>query len=141
MARNFSKRSKAVREGLDPAAVHSVVDAVKMVKEGATAKFDETIEIAINLGVDHNVVDLTGESFTVDVLSGRADYLYSTKFLVGAWVQFNEATHEMITNLRLNFIHSPLRDLFLVYSEKRLTDASVVVDRRFTVKLTKLFAF
>ena len=96
---------------------------------------------AIDLGVDHNVVDLTGESFTVDVLSGRVDYLYSTKFLVGAWVQFNEATHEMITNLRLNFIHSPLSDLFLVYSERRLTDASVVVDRRFTVKLTKLLAF
>jgi len=96
---------------------------------------------AIDLGVDHNVVDLTGESFTVDVLSGRVDYLYSTKFVVGAWVQFNEATDEMITNLRLNFIHSPLSDLFLVYSERRLTDASLVVDRRFTVKLTKLLAF
>jgi len=60
---------------------------------------------------------------------------------VGAWVQFNEATHEMITNLRLNFIHSPLSDLFLVYSERRMTDESVVVDRRFTVKLTKLLAF
>jgi large subunit ribosomal protein L1 len=57
MARNFSKRSKAVREGLDPAAVHSVVDAVKMVKERATAKFDETIEIAINLGVDPRHAD------------------------------------------------------------------------------------
>jgi large subunit ribosomal protein L1 len=57
MARNYSKRSKAVRDGLDPAAVHSVVDAVKMVKERATAKFDETIEIAVNLGVDPRHAD------------------------------------------------------------------------------------
>ena len=108
---------------------------------GGTLVLRPNAHFAIDLGVDHNVVDLTGESFTVDVLSGRVDYLYSTKFLVGAWVQFNEATDEMITNLRLNFIHSPLSDLFLVYSERRLTDASLVVDRRFTVKLTKLLAF
>lgn len=57
MTRKLSKRSKAVRDGLDPAAVHSVADAVKMVKERATAKFDETIEIAVNLGVDPRHAD------------------------------------------------------------------------------------
>ena len=36
----------------DRAAVHSVDDAVKLVKANATAKFDESIEIAVNLGVD-----------------------------------------------------------------------------------------
>lgn len=57
MARKMTKRLKAVRDGVDPAGRYSVADAVKMVKERATAKFDETIEIAINLGVDPRHAD------------------------------------------------------------------------------------
>ena len=41
----------------DRDAVHSVEDAVKLVKENAKAKFDETIEMAINLGVDPRHAD------------------------------------------------------------------------------------
>ena len=41
----------------DRSAVHSVDQAVKLVKENAKAKFDETIEIAINLGVDPRHAD------------------------------------------------------------------------------------
>ncbi len=52
-----SKRLRAAREGLDPNAMVSLEDAVKMVKERATAKFDETVEMAINLGVDPRHAD------------------------------------------------------------------------------------
>ncbi len=41
----------------DRAVSHPVADAVKMVKANATAKFDETVEIAINLGVDPRHAD------------------------------------------------------------------------------------
>jgi large subunit ribosomal protein L1 len=41
----------------DRDAVHSVEDAVKLVKTNATAKFDESIEIAVNLGVDPRHAD------------------------------------------------------------------------------------
>jgi len=41
----------------DRSAVHSVDQAVKLVKENAKAKFDETVEIAINLGVDPRHAD------------------------------------------------------------------------------------
>ena len=97
--------------------------------------------LAFDLGADHNVIDLTGESFTVDVLSGRVDYSYSTRLLVGTWLQYNDATGELVTNVRLNFIHSPLSDLFLVYAERRDTGSGTVLDRRLSAKLTKLFAF
>lgn len=53
----IAKRTAAAREGIDPKAVYSVDDAVKMVKARATAKFDETVEIAINLGVDPRHAD------------------------------------------------------------------------------------
>ena len=48
---------KAIREGVDPAKAYPLTDAVKMVKERAKAKFDETIEIAMNLGVDPRHAD------------------------------------------------------------------------------------
>jgi large subunit ribosomal protein L1 len=51
------KRMKAVRDGVDPAKAYSLSEAVKMVKERAKAKFDETIEIAMNLGVDPTHAD------------------------------------------------------------------------------------
>ena len=51
------KRTKKIREGVDPAKAYPLVEAVKMVKERAKAKFDETIEIAMNLGVDPKHAD------------------------------------------------------------------------------------
>ena len=51
------KRIRAAREGVDRNALHSVEDAVKTVKANATAKFDETIEISMNLGVDPRHAD------------------------------------------------------------------------------------
>ncbi len=47
-----SKRFKSAREGVDPEKAYSLDEAVKLVKERAKAKFDETVEVAMNLGVD-----------------------------------------------------------------------------------------
>lgn len=51
------KRIKAANAAYDKTVDHSVVDAVKIVKGNAKAKFDETIEVAINLGVDPRHAD------------------------------------------------------------------------------------
>ena len=48
----LGKRTTAARAKVDPTKVYKVTDAVKIVKGNAKAKFDETIEIAVNLGVD-----------------------------------------------------------------------------------------
>lgn len=53
----LGKRTRAVREGLSKEVALSVGEAVKTVKERATARFDETIEIAMNLGVDPKYAD------------------------------------------------------------------------------------
>jgi large subunit ribosomal protein L1 len=53
----LGKRTKAIREGVDPAKSYSLTEAVKMIKERAKAKFDETIEVAMNLGVDPTHAD------------------------------------------------------------------------------------
>jgi large subunit ribosomal protein L1 len=49
---NISKRAKAVREGVDRAKAYALADALALVKKTATAKFDESIDVAVNLGVD-----------------------------------------------------------------------------------------
>jgi large subunit ribosomal protein L1 len=51
------KRYRKTLEGIDAAKTYSIDDAVKLVRERATAKFDETIEIAMNLGVDPRHAD------------------------------------------------------------------------------------
>jgi large subunit ribosomal protein L1 len=54
---NIGKRMRKVRDGIDRVKAYPLDEAVKMVKERATAKFDETVEIAMNLGVDPKHAD------------------------------------------------------------------------------------
>jgi large subunit ribosomal protein L1 len=54
---HLGKRTKAVREGIDRTKLYPLEQAVKMVKERAKAKFDETVEVAMNLGVDPRHAD------------------------------------------------------------------------------------
>ena len=56
MARE-GKRIRAAREGLDPAKLYPLAEAIKLVKERANAKFDETVEVCMNLGVDPRHAD------------------------------------------------------------------------------------
>ena len=51
------KRIKAAREGLEAGKLYSVSEAVALVKGAAKTKFDETIDIAVNLGVDPKYAD------------------------------------------------------------------------------------
>jgi large subunit ribosomal protein L1 len=51
------KRLRKAREGIERVKLYPVGEAVKLVKERANAKFDETVEIAMNLGVDPKHAD------------------------------------------------------------------------------------
>ncbi|KJZ81368.1 LSU ribosomal protein L1p (L10Ae) [Candidatus Liberibacter solanacearum] len=52
MVSKISKRMQRISKGIDSSVLYGLSDAVDMLKERAIAKFDETIEIAMNLGVD-----------------------------------------------------------------------------------------
>ena len=77
------KRKQGVSEGINRDAEYAIGDAVKLLKERAVAKFDETVEISMNLGVDprhsdqqvRGVVQLpngTGKSIRVAVFAKDA---------------------------------------------------------------------
>jgi large subunit ribosomal protein L1 len=54
---SHGKRVLKIREGIDRAKLYPLDEAVKMIKARANAKFDETVEIAMNLGVDPRHAD------------------------------------------------------------------------------------
>ncbi|MEE9434963.1 MAG: 50S ribosomal protein L1 [Sphingorhabdus sp.] len=53
----LNKKQKNIAEKFDREKFHSIEDALRAVKEFATAKFDESVEIAMNLGVDPRHAD------------------------------------------------------------------------------------
>ena len=80
------KRIRASLESVERSKLYSVEEAVKIIKDNAKVKFDETVEIAMNLGIDprhadqqvRGVVQLphgTGKPMRVAVFAkdGKAD--------------------------------------------------------------------
>jgi large subunit ribosomal protein L1 len=104
-----SKRFRAAFGTVSREKLYSVADAVKLVKKNATAKFDETVEVAANLGVDPRHADQqvrgtvvlphgTGKTVTVlviaqgdkqkDAKEAGADYAGGDEFIEkiqGGW--------------------------------------------------------
>jgi large subunit ribosomal protein L1 len=108
----MAKRMTAEREGIDRSKAYPLAEAVKLVKQRAKSKFDETIEIAMNLGVDpkhadqmvRGVVNLpngSGRSVRVGVFArgAKADEAKSA----GADVVGAEDLVEQVTNGNINF--------------------------------------
>jgi len=57
MAKKIAKRVAKSREGIDQNKLYELAEAIELLKARATAKFDETIEVAMNLGVDPRHAD------------------------------------------------------------------------------------
>jgi large subunit ribosomal protein L1 len=109
---HISKRFKKAVEGVDTAKSYDVADAVKLIKSRATAKFDETIELSINLGVDpkhadqmvRGVVSLpsgTGRSLRVAVFAKGAKAEEAKK--AGAELVGAEDLFEIVNKGEINF--------------------------------------
>jgi len=78
-----SKRFKKASEGVDADKSYTVEEAVKLVKARATAKFDETIELSVNLGVDPKHADQMVRG-VVSLPSGTGRSLRVAVFAKGA---------------------------------------------------------
>jgi large subunit ribosomal protein L1 len=55
----ISKRSKSIHAKVDPQKHYAIADALTLVKECATAKFDESVDVAVLLGIDAKKSDQT----------------------------------------------------------------------------------
>ena len=61
----FSKRRKLALEKIDADTSYAIDDALSLIKEFATAKFPESIDVSINLGVDPRKSDQVVRGSTV----------------------------------------------------------------------------
>ncbi len=107
----------------------------------ARAEFRPSPHLGIEAFGQRNDVTLGGTGAQADIVGGRIRYAASTRLFASAFVQYIESTDELVTNIRVNFIHAPLSDVFLVFTERRSLGTDVVADRVLTLKVTKLFAF
>ncbi len=79
----ISKRYKKAVEGVDVVKAYAIEEAVKLIKARATAKFDETIELSMNLGVDPRHADQMVRG-VVSLPSGTGRSLRVAVFAKGA---------------------------------------------------------
>ncbi len=106
------KRIRAARSGIDVLKLHTLDEAVKLVKSNAKAKFDETVEVAVNLGVDPKYADQmvrgvcalpngSGRTATVAVFArgAKADEAKAA----GAEIVGAEELVEQVQNGRMDF--------------------------------------
>lgn len=107
---------------------------------GVGATWRASYRMTLELRADHNDIRLPAGDFTAALYGARIRYSHSTRLFGSAFVQYNEALDQMVTNLRANLIHAPLSDLFLVYTERRDLGGEVQ-ERLLAVKLTKMVAF
>ena len=93
------------------------------------------------------MIDLPGGvSFHTDLASLRVDTSFSTRMFLNAFIQYNSVTHQILSNIRYDFIHHPLSDIFLVYNDTRFQNvlqptAAQIPSRALILKVTHLLSF
>ncbi|MDH5760443.1 MAG: carbohydrate binding family 9 domain-containing protein [Gemmatimonadota bacterium] len=97
--------------------------------------------LAFDLFADRNTIALPDTTIAADVYGGRVNVALSTRLITSAFVQYNGVTDEMFSNVRINFIHAPLSDIFLVYTERRNWATKDRIDHLLSLKVTHLLAF
>lgn len=97
--------------------------------------------LSLSVFGQRNELDLGGTSFRADALGSRIRVAASTRFFASAFVQYVKSSDELVTNVRLNYIHAPLSDLFLSFTERRDLGQDSLTERVVTLKATKLLAF
>ena len=107
----------------------------------AGARLRVNAKLATGLTYGRDVIDLPGFSFTTNLLSLRVDGSFSTRMFLNAFIQYNSVSREVISNIRFNFIHHPLSDLYIVFNETRPTTGSRFRARALILKFTQLLNF
>jgi hypothetical protein len=95
----------------------------------------------VDLSYSRNHVTLPTGEFTTGLVGARFLYGLTPRAFFNAFLQYNADTHQVSSNLRFNFTHHPLSDLYLVYNDRRDTMSGDLLERAVILKLTNLFNF
>jgi hypothetical protein len=97
--------------------------------------------LGVDLSYSRNHVTLPNGEFTTQLLGTRILYGFTPRLFVNAFLQYNADTKQVSSNIRFNFTHHPLSDIYIVYNDRRDTTGGQLVERALIVKVTNLFTF
>jgi len=106
---------------------------------GGTFRLNQHLNLSLSDSI--NDIDLSSGSFVTHLVTGRVNYYFSTKVFVNALVQYNTDTNQWSSNARLDIIHRPLSDIYLVYNERHDSRSGALLSRAVIAKMTYLLAF
>ena len=97
-------------------------------------------QFALELTWTHDDITLPSGDFSTDLAITNLQYSFNTRMFLNALIQYNSDFKEISSNIRFNWIHKPMSDLFLIYNERRSTTGEVI-ERALIAKLTYAFNF
>jgi hypothetical protein len=103
--------------------------------------YSPNYRVNVDLSYSRNNVTLPNGSFTTQLVGARVLYGFSPRAFFNAFIQYNADTHQVSSNLRFNFTHHPLSDIYVVYNDRRESGGGQLLERAFIVKVTNLFNF
>jgi hypothetical protein len=106
---------------------------------GGTFRLNEHLNLSLSDQI--NDIDLVSGSFVTHLVTSRVNVYFTTKVFVNALVQYNTDTNQWSSNVRLDIIHRPLSDIYLVYNERRDYRSGDLISRAVIAKMTYLLAF
>ncbi len=89
----------------------------------------------------YNSVEVSSASFRADLYGLKLHYSFNPRVFADGFVQYNQDIDKVLLNARFNWIHRPLSNFSLVYTEERFTGFSSDVSRALIVKYTHLLQF
>lgn len=107
-----------------------------------TAQPNEQWRMAVGLQRTTATLKLPGQSFVSSIATVRSNYSFTTNMFLDAFVQYNRDTRQLNTNIRFNFMHRPLSDLYIVLNEQRFTtDGQASPGRGVILKFSQMLPF
>ena len=97
--------------------------------------------LSLDFSYSRNHVTLPVGDFTTQLLGARILYGFTPRLFLNAFLQYNADTKQVSSNIRFNFTHHPLSDIYIVYNDRRDTTGGELVERALIVKVTNLFTF
>jgi hypothetical protein len=115
--------------------------------DGESTSFTGTLGLrpnyhwSLDLNYTRNDVSLADGAFTTNLIGARFLYAFTPRVIFNAFLQYNTDTRQVSSNIRFNWTHRPLSDIYIVYNHAQDTGRGQTVGRTFIVKLTNLFNF
>jgi len=97
--------------------------------------------VVFDVGLERNEIALAATDVVTNLARFRVNASPSTRLSASAFVQYNGLADELVTSVRLRFIHAPLSDAYVVIEERRSTRDAFSPVQSVALKVTRQLAF